>query len=93
MRVAPVDLHELAEAVPAVPRLMRSMGAAGSVQPDAGFCEPFPQRLRANPNPVHLEKLLVSQLRPEVAVALPDQRHGLGPEITLSFHARPTTLP
>jgi hypothetical protein len=75
--LAPVDLHQLAEALAPVPGLMRCPYPLAPRNPDAGADEPHPQRLLGHSEIVQLEQLLAGQSGAEVGVALAYDLDGL----------------
>jgi hypothetical protein len=68
--VGAVNLHELAVAIPAVTRLLDAFALLRTGLPNAVGDHPFSKRLGSNPNVVVLLKLLRSERRAEVRVAL-----------------------
>ena len=71
--VAAIDLHELAVAIPAVTRLLDAFATLRTGLPNAVRNHPFAKRLGRDSNVVVLQKLLRSERRPEVRVALAHQ--------------------
>ncbi len=72
--VAAIDLDELAEALAAVPGLVGVREAVSALNPDAGRQHPGPEGLPGDPDVVQLDELLLGERRPEVGVALADDR-------------------
>src|SRR5262249_13888098 len=74
---AAVDLDQLAEAFPTIPRLVRSGSALCAGLPNASLSHPPARRFPADPDVVQLDKLLIGQLGSKVSVSLPEQRNDL----------------
>src|SRR5882672_7758500 len=70
--LASVDLHQLAQALAPVPRLVRLAQSLVSRQPEPCERHPLAERFLGYPNVVELEQLLLRKLGPEVRVALAD---------------------
>src|SRR5947208_3306771 len=74
--LAAIDLDELAEAGPTLPRRIAPAGALGPRDPQAGGTHPAAQRLDGQDEGVLLGELLVGERGPEVGVALADEGQG-----------------
>src|SRR5438876_834564 len=74
--LAAIELDELAEAGPALPRRIAPAGALGPRDPQAGGTHPAAQRLDGQDEGVLLGELLVGERGPEVGVALADEGQG-----------------
>src|SRR5712691_627655 len=70
--LAPVDLHQFAQAFAPVPRLVRPAQSLVSRQPEPCERHPLAERFLGHPDVVELEQLLLRELGPEVRVALAD---------------------
>src|SRR3954467_11646091 len=102
--LGPVDLHEFADAVPAVTRLVHGLEPLPSVPPEAVSQHPLPDRLDPKMDAVSLSQLLAGECRTEVGVVGLDQPQRLRSErrriaavARLAFaarkHPRPPPLP
>jgi hypothetical protein len=76
-----VDLDQLADALPAITRLVDPTAAPHPIRPDAGVQHPEPQRLAANGDAVDLTELLGGQGWPKIRVARLDQLQGLNLDV------------
>src|SRR5204863_3763473 len=74
--LAAIELDELAEAGPTLPRRIAPAGALGPRDPQAGGSRPAGQRLDGQDEGVLLGGLLVGERGPEVGVALADEGQG-----------------
>src|SRR5436309_4644307 len=74
--LAAIELDELAEAGPALPRRIAPAGALGPRDPQAGGTHPAAQRLDGQDEGVLLGELLMGERGPEVGVALADEGQG-----------------
>lgn len=91
--IAAVDLDELAEAVPPIPRLVDLAGTLAPGGPQAGRDEPLAESLPANPKIVEVQQLLLSEGGSEVGVVLADDRDGALPDpVRQPVVARPASL-
>src|SRR4051794_210873 len=75
-----VDLHELADAVPAIARLVHGLEPLLAVAPEAVSQHPLPKRLAPEMEAVSLGQLLASEGRTEVGVVGLDQPQRLRSE-------------
>ena len=69
--VAAVDLDELTEARPPLPRWVRTLPSLSAGDPEPGADHPLPQGFERYPDAVQLRQLLAGQGRPKVRVAGP----------------------
>src|SRR5216110_2310559 len=74
--LAAIELDELAEAGPTLPRRIAPAGALGPRDPQAGGTHPAAQRLDGQDEGVLLGELLVGERGPEVGVALANEGQG-----------------
>jgi hypothetical protein len=74
--IATVDLDQLAQTRPPMPRLMRPAIPLRTGDPQPGVDHPSPQRLARDVEPVLLGELLARQRRPEVRVATSHEVQG-----------------
>src|SRR3989454_1175418 len=74
--LAAIELDELAEAGPTLPRRIAPAGALGPRDPQAGGTHPAAERLDGQDEGVLLGELLVGERGPEVGVALADEGQG-----------------
>src|SRR4051812_16015691 len=75
-----VDLHELADAVPAIARLVNGLEPLPPVAPEAVSQHPLPDRLDPEMDAVPLSQLLAGKCRTEVGVVGLDQPQRLRSE-------------
>src|SRR3954463_5774850 len=78
--LGPVDLHEFADAVTAVTRLVHGLEPLPSVAPEAVSQHPLPDRLDPEMDAVSLSQLLAGKCRTEVGVVGRDQSQRLSSE-------------
>src|SRR3954454_11220048 len=78
--LGPVDLHEFADAVTAVTRLVHGLEPLPSVAPEAVSQHPLPDRLDPEMDAVSLSQLLAGKCRTEVGVVGLDQPQRLRSE-------------
>src|SRR5215813_11024955 len=75
-----VDLDQLPNAIPTMPRLMHRRHPLPPILPQPGRHHPLPDRLAGKINPVQLHELLARKRRPEVRIALADDANNLHPQ-------------
>src|SRR5215813_13821149 len=75
-----VDLDQLPNAIPTMPRLMHRRHPLPPILPQPGRHHPLPDRLAGKINPVQLHELLARKRRPEVRIALADDPNDLHPQ-------------
>src|SRR4249919_2484625 len=75
-----VDLDQLANAIPTMPRLMNRPHPLPTILPQPGHHHPLPDRLTRKSNAVQFRELLASKRRPEVRIALADDPGHFSPQ-------------
>ena len=79
--LAAVDLHQLADTLPPMPRLMDALPSLLAISPNPGRDHPQPQRLAAERDRMPLAQLLGRQGGTKIPILLANDRQRLDPKL------------